>query len=315
MIDKVVFAIMMATSISLFAQEKTINKSFDGIEKIVFNISSGNCQFVKGEDDKVKAQLVYSYDDEDYKPIFKQDGSTLTIKEKFRKNNSSRGDSDWKLTIPDGIDIYFNAGSGNLEINNIAVTVKSNTGSGDVDFNNLTGAVDLNSGSGEVNMDYFKGNLNINTGSGDVDLSNSEGDFNINLGSGSIDANKLSGEINMNVGSGDIDANNLALNSASNFNSGSGDVKVILKSILKNNISVNSGSGDATLDFNGLEIKGEITMKANKHHGEISAPFEFDNVSEEKSGSQTIVKKTAIIGSSKVKINVTTGSGRAAIEK
>jgi putative adhesin len=315
MIHKVVFAILMATSISLFAQEKTINKSFNNIEKIVFNISSGDCQFVKGDDDKVSVRLVYSYDDEDYKPIFKQDGSTLTIKEKFSNNKSSRGDSDWQLSIPDGLEIYFNAGSGDLEINDIAVTVKSNTGSGDVNFSNLTGAVDLNSGSGEVNMDYFKGNLNINTGSGDVDLSNSEGSFKINLGSGTIDVNKLSGELNMNVGSGDIDANNMALTGASNFNSGSGDVKVILKSALKNDISVNSGSGDATLDFNGLDIEGEIIMKANKRRGEISAPFKFDNVTEEKSGNQTIVKKTAIIGSSKVKIKVTTGSGRAAIEK
>jgi DUF4097 and DUF4098 domain-containing protein YvlB len=310
-----VFTIMMAMSIGLQAQDKIINKSFDGIKKITLNIASGDCQFVKGNSDKVEARLVYSYDDEDYEPIFKQEGSTLTLKEKFRKNNSSRGNSDWKLTIPDGIEISLVAGSGNLDINNIDVTVKSNTGSGDVNLSNITGSVNINSGSGEVSIDYFKGQLTINTGSGDVDLSDSDGKFKINVGSGGIDVNKLSGAFRINVGSGDIDANNMSLTAASMFNSGSGDVKVILKSALKNDISVNSGSGNATLDFNGLEIKGEITMKANKRHGDISAPFKFDNVTEEKSGNQTIVKKTTVIGSDSPKIKIATGSGRASIEK
>ena len=310
-----ILVLMMAVSIGLQAQEKTISKSFAGIKEININTASGDCKIVKGASDKVEVTLVYSYDDDVFEAIFEQDGGTLNIKEKFNRNSNSRGSSDWKLMVPENIMVNFNTGSGDLNAKGLAIEIKSNTGSGDIHLDNVSGKVKVNTGSGETSVNYFDGELKVNTGSGDVDLGDSRGTFRINVGSGDIDANKLTGEFLINVGSGDIDANDLTLTDASSFNSGSGDAKVVLKSALKNDISINSGSGNATLDFNGIEIAGDITMKANKKHGDISAPFEFDNVTEEEQGNQTIVKKTAKIGNSDVKIKISTGSGRATIEK
>ena len=309
-----VLLLIMIGSIGLQAQEKTINKSFQGIKEIDLNTASGDCQVVKGGN-SVEVTLVYSYDDDVFEAIFEQAGSTLSIEEKFERNSSSRGSSKWKLVVPDNIEINFNTGSGDFGVKNLAIEVKSNSGSGDVNLDNVTGEVKVNTGSGDIDVDTFDGELMVNAGSGDVDLGDSKGTFKINIGSGDIEANKLTGKFSMNVGSGDINASGLSLTGASGFNSGSGDARVVLKSALKNDISIASGSGNATLDFNGLDIKGDITMKANKKHGDISAPFEFDEVSEEERGDQIIVTKTAKIGSSDIKIKVFTGSGRATIEK
>ena len=308
-----VLIVSMAVSVSLHAQEKTINKSFTGVDEIKLNTGSGDCQIVKGGS-AVEITVVYTYDDDEFEAVFEQDGNSLSLEEKFESGSHS-GSSKWKLVVPDNITIKFNTGSGDFSAKSIAIEIKSNSGSGDVTLDNVSGQVKVNTGSGETDIDAFDGTLKVNAGSGDVDLGNSKGTFAINIGSGDIEASKLTGEFSMNVGSGDIYGNDLSLTEASSFNSGSGNAKVVLKSELKYDISIASGSGNATLDFNGLDIKGEITMKANKKNGDISAPFEFDSVTEEENGNQTTIKKTAKIGNSEVKIKVSTGSGRATIEK
>jgi hypothetical protein len=304
----------MIGSIALQAQQKTITKSFQGIKEIDLSTASGDCQIVKGGSN-VEVTLVHSYDDDVFEAIFEQDGNTLSLEEKFERSSSSHGSSKWKIVVPDNIEINFNTGSGDFSAKSLAIEVKSNSGSGDIKLDDVSGDVKVNTGSGDIDVDTFDGELVVNAGSGDVELGDSKGTFKINLGSGDIEANKLTGKFSMNVGSGDIHASDLSLTAASGFNSGSGDTKVVLKSDLKYDISIASGSGNATLDFDGLEIKGEITMKANKRHGDISAPFEFDEVIEEERGDQTIITKKVKIGNSNIKIKVSTGSGRATIEK
>ena len=312
---KYVFLFALIISYGLQAQDKTISKSFSDITEINLNTASGDCQIIKTSSNKVDVVLVYSYSDDVFKAVFEKDGDVLNIKEKFQQNSNTRGNSSWKLSVPENMEININTGSGDIKAKSIALNLKSNSGSGDITLDYVSGQIKANTGSGEFSADSFDGKMKINTGSGDVDLSNSKGEFTINLGSGDIEANKLTGEFSMNVGSGDIDTKDIVLTEASSFNAGSGDVRITLSSALKNDISVNSGSGNAILDFNGLKVEGDFTMKANKRHGDISAPFEFDKVTEEENGNQTIIKKTAKVGNSNVKIRIATGSGRAAVEK
>ena len=301
-------------SISLSAQEK-ISKSFNGIKEIKLSTGSGDCRVIKSSSRDVAVDLTYTYSDDDYIPVIEQEGDVLVLKDKFKNNRSGSGYSKWQLAVPDNIELTFNAGSGNLEIREVNIELSSNTGSGDIEVADMSGNFSSNSGSGEVSIEGFKGELKINTGSGDVDLANASGEFKINLGSGDIHAKNTTGGLKFNAGSGDITVNGAVITSASSINSGSGDARVILKSDLKAGISINSGSGDAVLDFNGLDVKGMFTMKANKKHGEISAPFEFDEVSEENQGDQTTVTKKAKVGNSDIEIKLSTGSGRASVEK
>ena len=118
-----------------------------------------------------------------------------------------------------------------------------------------------------------------------------------------------------NVGSGDIEAVRVSIRGRSSFNTGSGDVEVELSKPTDYDLSVNSGSGDATLDFGGNAIEGTVVMKANKRNGSIKAPFDFDSSEEIDNGNSTVVKKTKKLGTNNIDIKVGTGSGTAKILK
>ncbi len=102
---------------SLLAQ-KTLDRSFDGVNVITIDLASGDCTLKKGTNSTIKVHLQYTYDDDDYSTKFEQDGSKLKIKEKFERG-SHTGFSKWTLTIPDGMKVKLNSGSGDLLVNDL----------------------------------------------------------------------------------------------------------------------------------------------------------------------------------------------------
>lgn len=275
--------------------QSTINKSFSGIKDVEVNLGSGDIVFEKSTDGKAYVELRHDIDN--YEPTIAQRGSTLVInEEKMRNRRSWSGSSSWSIKLPDDIEIDYN------------------TGSGDVSMSGLRVEFDANSGSGTFRIQGVSGEIKINTGSGSIRAHESKGRISVNAGSGNIDLSSIEAEISANVGSGDISVSKVRLSGKSSFNSGSGDVEVSLAGPLAYDISVNSGSGDSTLDFEGNKIEGLITMEANKQNGEIKAPFAFDATEELGSGRSTTVRKTKKLGSSSVKIKVSTGSGTAEIK-
>lgn len=298
------------------AQER-VTKEFSGIEKISINTSFGDCILKKSSDTEVKVELVHDFGD-GYEPVIEKEGNRLIIKEVFKRGSWS-GNAKWTLTIPDNMDVRFNTGSGNFEAANLKFELDMNTGSGDIILTSIKGDLRSNTGSGDVEISDFDGEMKANTGSGNMRLDNSIGEVRLNCGSGNIRIKDTNAVISANVGSGNIDASGVTLAGSSSFNSGSGTAEVVLAASPKFNISVNSGSGDAILDFEGNKIEGLIVMKVNKKNGRISAPFSFDTEEEIEQGSgkwdQTIMKKTAQIGKSDVQIKVSSGSGTAKISK
>lgn len=307
-------ALAIGFSFNTIAQEKSVERSFENINKITLSTASGDCSFAKSNSGKVEVTVTYSYSDDVYKISMKTEGDELSLKEKFERNISGRGHSKWAILVPDGVEVSFNSGSGDISARDVTLNIRSNTGSGDVKFNRFRGDIDINTGSGNIDMEDYNGSLKLNAGSGDVDLTDAKGAFKVNLGSGDVELNDLDGRFSINTGSGDIEADNVIIAEASHFNSGSGDAEVKLKADLEANISINSGSGDAILDFNGTKLAGEVTMKASKEHGDISAPFKFDSETEEGHGRQAVMVKKAKLGNSDIKIGIATGSGRAVIE-
>ena len=315
-INKITFFLIgsFISSTIVFAQE-TITKTYDGVENINLSTSSGDGIIKKGSGNRVKVTLEYTYDDDSFEPIFEQSGNRLELKEIFERNSRTSGRSTWTLEIPDDIDVRFNTGSGDLKIDDLKIELRSNLGSGDVELRDLIGDIDVNTGSGDIDVDNLDGELRANTGSGKIEIADSKGDIDVNAGSGYIRLNRITGAFGINVGSGDITASGLNITGSSSFNSGSGDTEVVLVSALDHDISVNSGSGDAVLDFNGNKIEGEILMKASKRNGRIEAPFSFDKEYEEDRGRQVIMIKEAKIGNKAIRIRVSTGSGTARIIK
>jgi hypothetical protein len=300
---------------ALLAAQTNVHKNFGGIKKIRMTTSSGSCKIQKAKGTEVEIDLLHTFDQSSYEPRMEQEGDRLMIKENFRKNNNN-GKSNWTLSIPEGLSVTFTTGSGNLEVAGLTIELDATTGSGDLLFTDLKGDVEGTTGSGDVELINFNGEINANTGSGNMRVEKSTGDISLNCGSGNLKLNDNKASFSANTGSGNITARNLTLQGSSRFNTGSGDAEVVLAATPAFDLTVNSGSGDAELNFNGNEIKGEIVMKASKKHGNIVAPFNFDKTEEiDNYGDNTTVVKTAVKGNGTNRISVGTGSGSAIIKK
>jgi len=301
-------AVVSVVTLTSYAQQ--IDQNFSGITEIEISTGSSDCIVKKGTGNEVNVKLHHDRGN-NFKPTVKQSGSKLSIRE--NNQGSTNGDATWTLSVPDGLELKFNTGSGDFQASDLDIELSLNAGSGDYQLENLTGSIKSNAGSGDLELESFDGELKANVGSGDLSVSKISGEIHLNAGSGDIELMDASAEIHANVGSGDIEADNIILAGEGNFNSGSGDVQVTLKESLKHDISVNSGSGDAALDFDGYTIDGVVIMTANKRHGEISAPFPFDKEEEIDHGDQTTIRKTAKLGSGNVEIKIGTGTGEASI--
>ncbi|MCB0492122.1 MAG: DUF4097 family beta strand repeat protein [Cyclobacteriaceae bacterium] len=309
----VVFPLLMIVLWVSSSNAQQLHKSFTGIKKIRMSTTSGDCLLKKSNSSSVTVDLEHTFG-EALSPEVEQNGDVLEIREIFR-SGSSRGNSKWTITIPDGMDVRFSSGSGGIEVAQLSLDLKVNTGSGNFTLATVKGDVKGSSGSGNVSVDNYAGELNINSGSGEIAVRKSEGDMNLNGGSGNIRIADSKASFSANSGSGNVIGSNVTLTGGSKFNSGSGDAEILLAVAPSYNISVNSGSGDSQLDFNGAKIEGEVVMKANKKNGIIKAPFDFDKTEElNEHGDQVIVKKTAIKGNGNIKIAVSTGSGAAVLK-
>lgn len=307
--------ILLCAPIALLAQ-KEISKTFTGVKSIRIQTASGDCKIIKSADASVAVSVRHGYDEREYEPVFEQSGDRLELKENYKANSVNGSGPVWTLTIPEGIDVRFRTGSGDVEAANMKLRMDVNTGSGSVAFRKVSGDVTINTGSGDLDIEEYDGILDANTGSGTARVTNSKGELKLNCGSGNIRIADSQAQFRASTGSGDVTARNLKLTASSRFNSGSGDTEVILGGSPAFDVSVGSGSGNAELNFNGNEIAGEIVMTANKNRGSIVAPFEFDKVEETKEwGDQVTVRKSVVRGNGKQKVSVSTGSGEAIIRK
>jgi hypothetical protein len=314
-IGLVVLAFMLSSA-GVLAQ-KTVSKSFSGIKKIRMNTASGSCDIRRSPDASVKVSVDYTYDTDRFEPRMDQEGDRLVIKETYR-GNSGNGDSKWTITIPDNMSFTFSTGSGNLDAADISLDLNANTGSGNLTFTNVKGTVDGSTGSGDIELVNFSGDMHANTGSGNIRAEKCLGELGLNCGSGNMRLTDNQVTISANTGSGTIRATSMKLEGSSSFNTGSGSAEVTLASSPKFDVSVNSGSGNAELNFNGNAISGQIVMRYSKRNGRIEAPFEFDKTEEIDNGNNNndvTIEKSVVKGNGTNRIRVSTGSGTAALRK
>jgi hypothetical protein len=311
-------AAFMLVGLAVQAQER-IERSFSGVEKIRLTTASGNGTIKKGNGNEVRVVVEYTYDEEDYQPEFEQRGTTLVIEEEFRRSRYMRGYAEWTLEIPDGLDLDFKTGSGNIEIEGLEIEIQASSGSGNIDIIDVDGSARTNTGSGNIELDNVAGDVDANTGSGSIRLRAIVGDASLNTGSGNIRGNSVSGAFSMNTGSGNIEVTDATITGRSSLNTGSGNAELVLAAELNDDVSLSTGSGNAILDFNGQTIEGEFTMKA-QDSDDIRAPFNFDESysgdDDDRRGRRNRgYTKKAKVGSKNVVIKISTGSGRAIVKE
>ncbi len=312
--------------------QKEVNKTFSFKEKIKISTVSGNCKIKEGTTNDIQVHLLYTYSDDCFEYIFKEESNYLRIAEDFHGNNC-HGKSEWTITVPSNVSIKFNSASGDLVLNKVDNSVYANTASGDIVVKNVGSEIDITTASGDIVLENINGNSEITSASGDVIASSCKDGLSISTASGNIRTQDIHGNIEITTASGDLDisnaigkftlkaasgkvnAENIELTEESYFTSASGDVNVILAKSAEHSLKISSASGNSVLDYNGNEIKGYFEFSARVDKGDIISPIKFDKEEViEKSGKDYDLKSFTA-GSNSPKIIIKTASGNAQLKK
>ena len=307
---------VILVQIPLFGQGE-INKTFSGIKKIVLKTSSGDCVIRKSSDATARVELKTSYDSDEY-PAYTLDqtGDRLDISEKYHPRYVHGGGPRWSLTIPNKTEIEFKTGSGSVDVADISLTMSLNTGSGDLSFSNVNGEVRGVTGSGDIMLSNYSGEIDASTGSGGIVVEKSSGNLHLTSGSGNIRIADSKAVFKSSTGSGNVRGVAVTLEGGSSFSAGSGDAEVVLAATPAYDLHVGSGSGDASLNFNGNKVEGKIQLKAGKKYGRIVSPFDVKIVEIKQSGDEDwILEQTVFMGAANHRIVVESGSGEARLRE
>lgn len=286
--------VFMLAMMPAFLIAQSLKESYDGVEYLDISTVTGDVTIKKGTTDEIKVDGRWDEDEVDVRVNYS--GKSLTIKEKSRRNNTDSNASNWVLIVPNGLNLEVNSGTGSLDISGLEGDLKANTGTGDIEILDMEGRFNINSGTGEIEITNAKGRFDLNAGTSDVVVANASGKF---------DANS---------GTGDVYFKMVTPTGTSTLNSGTGDVKFIVDAGISADLSLNSGTGNAVLDFHGNKIEGDFEMKCGLRSGKIVAPFGFD--AERRMGNKWNghIEKEARIGNGEYDLEISTGTGRAEVK-
>ena len=329
-------AILVASSFIDTASAEEVRKTFDGISKVDLSSISGDCVVRTHSSNEVIVELFYDVKPEGlFDPEMKKSGSTLVLKEKWkkRKNLSTSGEIIWTLTVPADTEIEFSTASGDITASGLTKSIEASTASGDIKLENMKADVDISTASGDADLVNLKGDIEISTASGDIDIVESSGDIELSTASGDIKADGVRGEIDLGAASGDIsisdsrgtfdvgcasgdiDVKGVTIEGESEFSVASGSVEVLLAETCGYDLELSSASGNVVLDYNGNEIKGFFEFTAHKRRGKISCPFDFDKEEEFEEHDETYLRKSFSRNGDTPKVELSTASGKAVLKK
>ena len=311
----VLVALVCSLSTAAFAKKtKVIEKTFDGVDELKIETILGDCVIKKGDGDKISIRVEYTYDDDEFEAKFKERGGSLYVEEDLDGNNI-KGDSEWFITVPAGIDIEFTSATGSLKASGLSGKLEANSGTGEMVISGFDGDLEAKSGTGDVTLSDSKGEFTLNSGTGDITVNDADGDFDANSGTGNVKIAKASGDFDANSGTGNVEAVKLSIEDFGEFSSGTGDAEIDLPEGKSYELEVSSGTGKATIACGGSDLDAYVEMSAKKRSGKISSSFDFEDEEEYYRNDDKYVRKWFTKGSGSRKIEIRTGTGRAKIKK
>ena len=286
-------------SLSLFGQApEIINKTFPAKKEVRFKLALGDANITRSTDGKIHVRLEYTYDKDRFEAKFIEKERSLILEEKFRGHNNHGGKGIWNVvSIPDGVEIEFNSGTGGLTLEGVDLEV------------------DGNSGTGNIVVQKAKGEFKLNSGTGRVEATGSTGDFDLNSGTGRVVIEDCKGDFQANSGTGNVEASNLTIETSGDFNSGTGDAEVTNPMGADYDLNVSSGTGDAVLDLAGKPVQGWFEFTCHARRGKIVCPEKFDTEDKYEEGDQTYLRKRFMRGKNSPKYTISTGTGRAELKR
>ncbi len=196
---------MFATSLAHAAwtdyeEVRDLKLDAKGLSELSIKAGAGSMD-VKGVDGadsiEVKATIVVPNENEDKALKIIEKNMTLSLDEKNGEarlhawfdesffGNGSNAHIALEVSVPQGLSLNIDDGSGSIDVIDVAADVAINDGSGSIDVSNVA-------------------NLEIEDGSGSIDVSGARGDVFIEDGSGSISVRHVQGSVIIDDGSGSI---------------------------------------------------------------------------------------------------------------
>ena len=163
---------------------------------------------VPGQDDDEALKTMQ----EDMVLSLEKDSDTAVLKAWF-EDGWNWGDSPsihLEVSMPEGLHLEVDDGSGSLEIDNVRGDIKLDDGSGSVTMTDVGGTVDVEDGSGSLTITGVGGDITVDDGSGGIRIRGVSGSVTIDDGSGGIDVSDVENDlIIVDDGSGGLDYDNI----------------------------------------------------------------------------------------------------------
>lgn len=195
-----------------------------GIDTLSIEAGSGSLDIVgvSGADriEVVATIRVPGRDKDDAREIMESDMTLTLEKASDTAELESWFDSDWhwgdspsiqlQVSMPEGMHLDIDDGSGSMEIENVRGDIKLEDGSGSLKMTDVGGTIDVEDGSGSITINGVGGDIAIDDGSGSIRVRGVRGSVTVDDGSGSIDVSDVEGDlIIVDDGSGGLDFSNI----------------------------------------------------------------------------------------------------------
>ncbi len=314
------------------SETKEIQKTFKAKEILKISAISGDFTVEKGKADEIKIHVVNAPDNKYFEPVFEEEDNTLVLREKFPGFSSSE-ECRWEIWVPEKTKIQFSSASGKFSVKGLQSDISANIASGDIyavgckgrlnavsasgriELSDLTGEITAKAISGDVEVKDNSGDITIKAVSGDIEVKNLEGNLVLKGVSGDIDVIGAKGSFKVSCASGDIQASDILIKGDSSFKVASGDILVVLGGEVPFDLSLNSATGNAVLNYNGNPVKGLFEFSARADIGKIVSPFKFDKEEEIYKHGKKYFIKSFKKGADTPKITISTAIGKAVLEK
>ncbi len=310
------------------ATQQVQNRLFTPKELIDIQLVSGSCRINAGPADAIHVRVVHRYGPADkFTATLSEEDNLLRLREEFF--SLARSQTEWTIEAPPQTQFRIHSASGDIilteltgpiEVESVSgnIKVRGTTGklalktaTADIDLANCVGDITAETISGQIRLKDGHGAITAETGSGLIKAQALDGTLHFTTNSGPIKSKDLSGQLSFYSNSGDISAAALHATGPGFFDTTSGDLAIGLAQAPAAEMTLQTMSGDAVLDYGGAPISGNFSFYAQVHRGEIIAPFSFDREEQHELEGHTYQLKSFSRTDDLPQILLRTDSGRA----
>ncbi len=292
------------------ATQQVQNRLFTPKELIDIQLVSGSCRISAGPADAIHVRVVHRYGPADkFTATLSEEDNLLRLREEFF--SLARSQTEWTIEAPPQTQFRIHSASGDIILTELTGPIEVESVSGDIKVRGTTGKLALKTATADIDLANCVGDITAETGSGLIKAQALDGTLHFTTNSGPIKSKDLSGQLSFYSNSGDISAAALRATGPGFFDTTSGDLAIGLAQAPAAEMTLQTVSGDAVLDYGGAPISGNFLFYAQVHRGEIIAPFSFDREEQHELEGHTYQLKSFSRTDDLPQILLRTDSGRA----